>query len=460
MPTPDRAAAAVIGKALRKLDYTEDTILDLLGDDGYSSATADVLLHLRRLPADGLGHAVRLLFLGRPVDRRDAVRALGERGVDALAATRLAEVGADVAPLARIAPVHDVLLASDRFSQGTEDPPDYVAGYTPTSRLLDSLTPRPRVRRALDVGTGPGIHALLAARHAGSVVATDVNRRALAFTELNAALNGLEVETRRGSLFDPAGEEEFDLITANAPFVVSPETRWAYRDTELPGDEVSEHIVRGAAARLAPGGFAAVLVSWVAGDPDEPDERPLAWVEGTGCDAWILPTLGSDPLEHAAGWNDHLVADETAFGETVDRWEAYLDRLGARWISEGGVILHRRDGATSVRIDEVDSDELEAADAQIRRAFAARAAGLRGRDLLAARLALAPAARVEQTLKGDRVAEARVVLAEGTHPVVEIPPRLAAPIAALDGGAVPDARPADARYLRELLELGILRLLR
>src|SRR5438270_327403 len=83
------------------------------------------------------------------------------------------------------------------------------------TRLLD---------RALDVGTGSGVQALLAARHAREVVATDVNPRALAYAELNAALNGFtNLECRAGSMFEPVAGETFDLITCNAPFVVSPE---------------------------------------------------------------------------------------------------------------------------------------------------------------------------------------------------------------------------------------------
>src|SRR5207247_9299507 len=108
------------------------------------------------------------------------------------------------------------------------------------------------------------------AGHCESVVATDVNERALAFTELNAALNALgNVECRRGGLFEPVGGETFDLITCNAPFVISPEHRWTYRDSGLRGDEFSERVVRGAAEHLADGGFATLLVSWVATDEDE-----------------------------------------------------------------------------------------------------------------------------------------------------------------------------------------------
>src|SRR5206468_2918889 len=127
-------------------------------------------------------------------------------------------------------PVADLLVASDDDPTREGDlSADFVAAYTAASRLCDALTPRPQVNRALDVGTGSGVHALLAARHAREVVATDVNARALAFTELNAALNGVtNVECRFGSLFEPVAGETFDLITCNAPYVVSPESRWAY----------------------------------------------------------------------------------------------------------------------------------------------------------------------------------------------------------------------------------------
>src|SRR6266498_2379686 len=92
---------------------------------------------------------------------REAVQVLGRRGVEALEATALAEVGDEIVPRVRILPIGKLLVAADGYS-GDDDPPDYVAVYTPTSRLCDSLTPRPRVARALDVGTGSGVHALLA----------------------------------------------------------------------------------------------------------------------------------------------------------------------------------------------------------------------------------------------------------------------------------------------------------
>ena len=271
------------------------------------------------------------------------------------------------------------------------------------------------------------------------VVATDVNHRALAFTEINAALNGIRnVETRLGSLFDPVAGEQFDLITCNAPYVVSPESRWQYRDGGLPADELSQRVVEQAAAALAEDGLASLLVSWVAASEAEPDERVVGWLEGSGCDAWVIGLEGADPLEHAAGWNEHLAVDPQAYGEALDEWTAYFAQLDVGWISEGAVLLHRRTGAANtIRLDSADSEELEFAGEQIERVFAsqARLAELDGDDaLLGETVALAREVRIERvTQPGEREPETVLALDEGTHAEFELDPDVAEVIGVLDG---------------------------
>jgi methylase of polypeptide subunit release factors len=461
-PTVDPVAARILGQALRRVSYDENAIEDLLGEDAWETALEDVPAHDRRLPQSPAGTVIRLFFLELPVSLDEAKQALGGSGVEALERTGLAEIGGDVSPRTRIVPVDKLLLASDRLSTSpADDPPNYVSTYTPTARLCDLLTPRPQAERALDVGTGNGVHALLAATHSRRVVATDVNPRALEFTELNAALSGLHnVECRLGSLYEPVDGEHFDLITCNAPFVVSPERRWAYRDGSFDGDELSERMVREAAAHLADGGFATLVVSWLAHNSSAPDERVAEWVEGSGCDAWILPIAEATPLEHAERWNAHLAGDPGAYGEALDRWMSYLEELDARVVTEGAVILHRRPGVNTTRIDEVDEDELEAADAQIQRAFATRAQ-LNGADTLDALLAPADALRVETRVQRGRTIGARVVLEEGTWPVLEVSGRAAEVVAALDGRRTLrelSAPPEAVALCRELLELGALEL--
>jgi methylase of polypeptide subunit release factors len=436
-PISDTAAAETLGFALRQVGYSEPGVQELLGEDAYSAEEEDAPANERRLPESPLATVIRVLFLQRPVPTEDAVAALGRRAVEALESTGLATVGDGLVPRARILPIGKLLVAADGYAQG-DDPPDYVAIYSPTSRLCDSLTPRPRVARALDVGTGSGIHALLAASHADHVVATDVNPRALAFTELNAALNGLtNIECRRGSLFEPVAGETFDLITCNAPYVVSPERRWAYRDSGFQADEVSERVVRDAGMHLGDGGFATLLVSWLAEDEDEPDERAIDWAERTGCDSWILSTWESDPLDHSSEWNSHLEGE--AFNRALDEWTAYFEGLGVRWISEGAVLLHRRPGGGEARVDSIEADDVDVADEQIQRAFAARArlAELDGRELLEQCLSVEMAFWLEQELEprkgGGAIVDARIQLSEGTNSAVEVEPGVLDVVASLDG---------------------------
>ena len=79
---------------------------------------------------------------------------------------------------ASVTPHYDVLIASDD-PLGTIGA-EYVPEVARSSATLASLTIRRPVERALDVGTGNGIQAVLAAKHAHTVVATDISERALA----------------------------------------------------------------------------------------------------------------------------------------------------------------------------------------------------------------------------------------------------------------------------------------
>jgi methylase of polypeptide subunit release factors len=479
-PVADHAAAATARKAIDAVGYGERGVVDLLGEDGPGADASDVPVFDRRLPDSPLATAVRLLLLQLTVPTTKAEAALGEKGVDALATVGLAVRSGDkLEPRGRIMPVEGLLLACDAFPSGSADPPGYVAAFTPTASWCAALTPRRKVERALDVGTGNGAQALLAARHSTRVVATDVNPRALAFTALNAALNGLDnVETRLGNLFAPVAGESFDLITCNAPYVISPETKWQYRDGGLPADEFSARVVSGAAAALADDGHATLLVSWLAESEDDPDGRVFEWLEGNECDAWVLGLAGADPLEHASTWNDHLVDDHSALGDALDRWTEYFSELDVGWITEGAVLLRRRPGPRHPpRVDPASADELEHAGPQIERAFAAHAflAGLESEaDLVDEELTLADNVTLETRLDPHtRERETRLLLDEGTYPDLACPPAVADALAALDGVAtlregierlgLPRKAEAAVRAeaidaLRDLLELGFVEL--
>ena len=455
-PTPDLDAASTLGHALRAVGYTTEAIEELLGEDGPSADLADSVVLERRLPPSEIATTIRLLLLQRPVAASDAAAALGRDGVDSLLRIGLVTADAErLVPRARVVPAEGIYLAFDGFSRGRDDPPGWVSSFTPTAYWLASLTPRRRVERALDIGTGNGAHALLAAAHADHVIATDVNSRALAFTQISAALNGIDnVETRLGSLFEPVAGEMFGLITCNAPYVISPERRWQYRDGGLPGDQLSERVVREAAHHLADEGHASVLVSWLAESEDDPDERIHEWLDGNGCDAWVLGLSGADPLDHAAGWNEHFTGDPDTMGAALDEWAEYFAALEAGWITEGAVLMRKRAGDHHiVRADPVDEEELEYASDQIERVFAALAliAEEGASAITEACLTLAEEVRFDQELdRHGEVQEIRIVLDEGTCPDFELELETAEVLTTLDGHTTLDQAVERTVRRREL----------
>ena len=124
----------------------------------------------------------------------------------------------------------------------------------------------------LDLCTGSGILAVTAAmRGARTVKAVDVSRRALWTTRLNARLNGVRVSTHRGDLFDPIGDQRFDVIVSNPPYVPSEgddlPTRGLQRAWEAGRDGrlVLDRIIEQAPDHLRPGGCVLLVSSSILG---------------------------------------------------------------------------------------------------------------------------------------------------------------------------------------------------
>jgi len=113
----------------------------------------------------------------------------------------------------------------------------------------------------LDMGTGSGVCALFAARHARRVVAVDISAAAVRCTTLNAMLNDLEsrLDIRHGDLFAPTAGERFDLVLFNPPFYLGvPKDD---RDAAWRSSDTAQRFAAGLDDHLAPGGVALVLLS-------------------------------------------------------------------------------------------------------------------------------------------------------------------------------------------------------
>lgn len=92
-----------------------------------------------------------------------------------------------------------------------------------TFLLADNLDVR-EGERVLELGTGCGLLAILAAKSGARVVATDVNPTALECARTNARGHDVDeqIDFRLGDLFEPVGNEQFDLIIFNPPYLPVP----------------------------------------------------------------------------------------------------------------------------------------------------------------------------------------------------------------------------------------------
>jgi methylase of polypeptide subunit release factors len=421
----------LLREALDRADYDVDRIratLDLQGP--FSRDPHEAPIYLRLLPDDAFGTLARLFLLGQPVATDDARAALAPLELERLERMEL------VVPHERgvegtidLLPWSGLRIASD---PGASDLPptreNYVIGVHPPTVMLAELTPRRPVGSALDLGSGSGVQTLLAGAHADRAFGTDVNPRALDFGRFNARLNRVaNAEFLHGDLFEPVEEERFDLIVCNPPYVISPESAYAFRDGGGRADAFCEELVRRSAAHLAEAGVAILLVGWVHGR-DEPWSAPLRrWVDGSGCDALVLHTASQDPLSYAALWNKALRWDRLAYDSAIERWLEYDRSLGIEALAWGAVVLRRREGVNWFAGHSVGLARMDAAGHHVDRMLDSHDYLERvgeGESLLEARVALAPDHRIDQTLtpeNGDRVVErAALRLAGGFNFEVEL----------------------------------------
>lgn len=159
----------------------------------------------------------------------------------------------------------DFILTDPKFRHPSESDQSGVYYLGSDSYALVNTVPRDQVDSALDIFTGSGVHAVLAANHAKSVVGVDINPRAVAMGKANAALNRKSDICRfvEGDLFAPVDGQKFDLITANPPFVPTPDQDLAlYRSGGESGELLTGQVLQQLHNFLNPGGVMAMVTNY------------------------------------------------------------------------------------------------------------------------------------------------------------------------------------------------------
>nr|WP_259461050.1 MULTISPECIES: methyltransferase [unclassified Microbacterium] len=360
-PRPDPVHIAAFAADLDAADLRSEPLRRLWGaeaDDALARGMREPILRAIAGDSGVLATLGRLLVLGMPQPRTLVDAALRQLRVEGLVALGLATADAEtVTPAALLRPqsfvdadgVGEWWIASDLDEVALDGPlpPDHVLGIGGASRTLAETIVPIEVDRALDLGTGCGIQALLAARRARAVIATDISARALAFAEINARLNGVgNIEFRLGSMFEPVQGEAFDLIVSNPPFVITPRTdgvpAYEYRDGGLVGDALVEQFVRAAPDFLTEGGIAQLLGNWESRAGVAGLARVDAWVP-TDLDLWVIEREELSPLGYAELWirDGGTTPRDPDFTPLLTAW---LDDFADRRVSSVGfgyVLLRR-----------------------------------------------------------------------------------------------------------------------
>jgi SAM-dependent methyltransferase len=399
LENPERIAQ--VRDVFDRARYRRPPIQALLGGEAVGSELGprDVPRMLRACGGDSpLEVLVRLFLIGVPVAASDFGRAVAPLTLDDWRALGLVETdGPNVVRLVEVLCSDELLLAqyAPYHPRPRPQSPVMRLNAAANSWELAQLTIRRPVAAALDLGTGSGLHALLAAAHSRRVVGVDCNARALNLAAFNAGLNGFaHVAFRAGDFFEPVAGETFDLVVSNPPFVISPEQDAVYRDSGLPGDRVCRQIMAALPRFLRPGGFGQVFINWAHVRGEDPEDRLRHWVAGGGCDAWVLRLATWDPAGYATHWMPPSAkGDWPALTRRFEAWMAYYEREGIEAISYGLITLRRRSGGPNWFVCEDAPERLGPCGEAIARGFARRdflAALPDEQALLAARLRTAP----------------------------------------------------------------------
>lgn len=345
--------------AFQRAGFDVDGVPALLGASAHAALGRDEPVPARLASADAgpLGTLIRLFLLGDTEPEDAVAEALAPVEVgDAVAAKLLRSAPGGLAAALDVRPHGEagwwVVSDQDTRPGGKRSAlaADHVLGVGQASLTLAAAMVRRPAARVLDLGTGCGVQALHAARHAGELVATDINQRALALAAATFALSDVPAELRAGAWLEPVAGDTFDQIVCNPPFVTGPpRVRHTYRDSGLAGDTVAARLVGAIPRHLNDGGVAQLLACWLHVKGQDWPERVTSWLPGSqdpdggAVDAWFVQREVADPALYVGTWLRDSGLDPASPGarRESEEWLSWFDANQVEGVGFGFITLRR-----------------------------------------------------------------------------------------------------------------------
>jgi release factor glutamine methyltransferase len=184
--------------------------------------------------------------------------------------------------------------------------------------------------RVLEIGTGAGLAAVMAARAGCQVIATDVVPGAVECAQQNALLNDVadRVHVRLGDCYTPVEGLYFDLICSSPPQMPTPPGRdrddavAAADNGGIDGWRLLDRVIEGAPRHLNPGGRLVFTMFAFLGLKAAHAKLQAAGLEPSvfGRETQSFPRIGYERLDHIRAHDVEATVTRVGLPTSVERY--------------------------------------------------------------------------------------------------------------------------------------------
>src|SRR5271169_1745164 len=298
---------------------------------------------------DGLDAIIYLFVLGELLPTADAESFFPAPVWETLSQTKLIvpdpnDVNRCLASVA-LYPIRDLFIVSDRWNNPDHSPrqmfPDIVyPALTKSAKQFIDYTSYEPCEDFLELCAGTAPAALLAARSAKNIWATDIAERSIDFARFNAALNGIHnVTFAQGDLYQPVEGRTFDRIAAHPPYVPVLKTAEIFYGGGEVGEEITKRIIEGLPTKLRAGGrfYCRTLGTERPGHPFE--ERIREWLgqKHQDFDVALFTIQTLEPRQFSL----YETVSKSGGREQFAQWERLFEKNEVRGLVVGIVVIQR-----------------------------------------------------------------------------------------------------------------------